>query len=358
MERKVPIEEAPEYSVSDRGLLYVKDGSVSRCRATYAGYVRVFLHHEGTRICRGLHILVAKAFVPNPEGKPYVNHINGIRDDNRAENLEWVTASENNHRQVFPNKKNHGRQVAELTRDGKLVRIWTSAKSAADGCGLRPTSITKCCQGKDPTAGGRKWKYYEDLEEADPNEKWANVVLNAQEYSVSTLGRVKYPNGRLARGTVERGYLHITVGGRAYTVHRLVAGAFCKHPTGCDIVNHRDGDRTNNVSANLEWVTQKENMQHAVRTGAIPTKAVQRIMDDGTVQVYASIAEASTRTGLTTGCICNRCKRSGTGWTYVEPDAEHYSEFTLDDVYPSSLDEPRKMTAIADDDPIWNELYG
>lgn len=59
------------------------------------GYLNVSLANGITRKKFGLSRLVALAFVPNPETKPQVNHINGIKTDNRPENLEWVTASEN-----------------------------------------------------------------------------------------------------------------------------------------------------------------------------------------------------------------------------------------------------------------------
>lgn len=59
------------------------------------GYQRIVLMKEGVRRRFMCHRIVAQEFVPNPENKPFVNHINGIKADNRAENLEWVSQSEN-----------------------------------------------------------------------------------------------------------------------------------------------------------------------------------------------------------------------------------------------------------------------
>ena len=56
------------------------------------GYPRVCVSHGKTEY---VHRLVAKNFIPNPDNLPYVDHINRVREDNRVENLRWVTAQEN-----------------------------------------------------------------------------------------------------------------------------------------------------------------------------------------------------------------------------------------------------------------------
>jgi hypothetical protein len=61
-----------------------------------AGYLMVGLSKKGKNKPHRVHRLLATAFIPNPENKPTINHINGIKDDNRLENIEWHTYSENN----------------------------------------------------------------------------------------------------------------------------------------------------------------------------------------------------------------------------------------------------------------------
>ena len=76
-----------------------KTGRVLALRPQHDGYVKVHLHitvdGQAQDSYPRVHRLVAEAFIPNPDGKDEVNHINGRRNDNRAANLEWVTRSEN-----------------------------------------------------------------------------------------------------------------------------------------------------------------------------------------------------------------------------------------------------------------------
>lgn len=84
------------------------------------GYQAVNLYSHGAMKTVLVHRLVAQVFVPNPDGKPEVNHINGDKSDNRASNLEWVTSAENiRHAYEIGLKKadHHGRLSNQQIRD-------------------------------------------------------------------------------------------------------------------------------------------------------------------------------------------------------------------------------------------------
>lgn len=88
------------YLVSNQGRVMgmpkpTVQGHIMRTKKNWAGYVTVCLSKNGKKHSKSVHRLVAAAFIPNPESKEEVNHINGKRDDNRVENLEWCTRSEN-----------------------------------------------------------------------------------------------------------------------------------------------------------------------------------------------------------------------------------------------------------------------
>ena len=95
-EKWKPIEETGgKYSVSNMGRVRNNNTENILTPSTKDGYLKINLHMGSKRMTRYVHRLVAIAFIPNPENKPQVNHINGIHGDARAENLEWVTGEEN-----------------------------------------------------------------------------------------------------------------------------------------------------------------------------------------------------------------------------------------------------------------------
>jgi len=133
------------------------------------GYAFVPLSSGGVVRNYYVHRLVATAFIPNPERKNTVNHISGIKADNRVENLEWATQSENSQHGfdtglIVQNrgKDNPGsRPVLQFASNGELVAEYVSLQDAFEKTGIHSQNIGCACTGKYMQSGGFTWKYKE-----------------------------------------------------------------------------------------------------------------------------------------------------------------------------------------------------
>lgn len=91
-------------------------------------------------------------------------------------------------------------------------------------------------------------------------------------------------------------------------VHKIVCSEFNGAGAPNEVVNHIDGDRMNNRFDNLEWVTQKENWEHAIKNGlAVPTYGIKEVVCLNTGKTYKSAAEAARAFGTWPGVISKIC---------------------------------------------------
>lgn len=132
------------------------------------GYLRIQLWDHGKCKFVAIHRLIAEAFVPNPDNKPFINHKNGNKQDNRAENLEWCT-QQDNIRHAWANglSKTHDLRcpVLQYSKDGSFIRKWPSQISVEHELGIYRNNVSRCCKcnrdkpNSNYSAGGFVWRF-------------------------------------------------------------------------------------------------------------------------------------------------------------------------------------------------------
>lgn len=133
------------------------------------GYVMTKLCKNGIANFKRVHRLVAEAFIPNPENKPQVNHIDGNKQNNNIANLEWVSNRENMHHafktglmaNIYKPRNKFGKKVYQYNKNGKLIKIWNSTREIEKTLCYFHSAISACCLGKIKQAYEYIWSYEE-----------------------------------------------------------------------------------------------------------------------------------------------------------------------------------------------------
>jgi hypothetical protein len=288
------------------------------------GYLRYSLvNDQKIKIHITAHRLTAITFIPNPDNKPIVDHIDRSKQNNMVNNLRWATIVESNRNRDTKGLINKGssKKVFQLDMDGNFIKEWNSSAEAcrelndAEGLQLSTSRISLVCLGKAKSSGGYIWahKEYDKID----GEIWKEVKLDEGNFEVSSHGRVKTMMGYVSYGSLSCGYMNIQLGTdrKHYAVHRLVCMAFNYHEDWEYLeANHIDGNKTNNHFTNLEFLTGSENCIKAVQTGlktydTMNKKVDQYTKDGAFIKSFPSIAEAHRETSASRSGIVGVCEK-------------------------------------------------
>lgn len=123
------------------------------------GYMVVNLRRNHTSCVIPVHVLVAKAFIPNPLNMPTVNHKDGDKHNNKVSNLEWASYSDNNiHALKTGLRKPRGNAIKQFALDGSFISEYISTCEASRLTGISRGAISHCINNRALTAGGFIWK--------------------------------------------------------------------------------------------------------------------------------------------------------------------------------------------------------
>jgi hypothetical protein len=259
---------------------------------------------------------------------------NGAEYEGYAFNFETPTEVKDMSLKIYSKNKN-GKPIVQMDMYNKTIKIWPSISLAAkeySAGGFSP-GLNAVINGKrlTNTIYGYRWRFATDdeideyLYQAPPPSQlygeWKVLRIEGTIIHASSKGYILHTNGIPTKGIVrDDGYMYTLVIRKKYGVHRLILMAFFP----CDnmddlVVDHRDGNRSNNNLENLFWVTNEKNIQLA--HGIV----VNQYSADGEtlIRQFGSYAEAARNFGDTRGDAISSAVKTGTtayGYTWKTPD--------------------------------------
>lgn len=318
------------------------------------GYLSITLSKNNKPTRYLLHRLVAITFLPNYYNKPTVNHKNKNPSDCRLINLEWATIKEQNiHKNNYKDKRIINTfsmcNMKPIWRihliTGEKLEKYNNLTEANEWCIKNnltkslsaKVGICATANGNRNKAFGYKWEYENIINnDQDDNEIWSEIPCEfvngySKGIEISNNGKIKYKNGNICNGFECGNYLNVSIGGKQYSLHRLVAKTFLPNLENKSFVNHKDGNKLNAKLSNLEWVTESENSIHAYETqlNNNTKPVIQFDIEMKKINEFNSINEASRKLKInptTIGAVCNLRENNKTAGGFRFMFKEKYDE--------------------------------
>ena len=289
--KDIPINELNNYQAHPSGL--VRNIVTKKIRSVNKKD-NEYIYYTFGKFTTSLHRIIAFTFIENddPQKKTQVDHINEDKKDNCVENLRWITPSDNVQKAVDKGRKDGkpGTTPITVTFPDNTTKIYNSQVDVISELSLKNINIIKYSinlragfyYGSDKTnKKNNKWIYkfeYADLITPCGSVIEQDITIEGFTHLIAcSNGIIKNKkNKKIITGSFDGNYYRIKPQCKNKKIiipstfaHRLLALTFIPNPDNKQVVNHKNGNKKDNSISNLEWATQKENVQHAIDSGLI-----------------------------------------------------------------------------------------
>jgi hypothetical protein len=294
--KEIPIKDLNNYQAHPSG--FIRNKLTKRIRSTIKRD-NEYIYYTFGKFTTSLHRILGNTFIINddPINKTQIDHINGNKTDNRIVNLMWITPSDNVKKAV-DNGRRYGKPGSTpiiVTFPDNTTKTYNSQTEVVKELSLININLIKQSMnlrdgfyyGTDKRNKSKgKWIYkfdYAKLKNNDISIIEKNITIEGFTHLTAYSNGIiqNKNNNNIVTGSFDGNYYRIKPLQKnkkgivpSMSAHRIIALTFIPNPDNKPYVNHKNGNKKDNSVSNLEWVTQKENIQHAHETGLIKHKVI------------------------------------------------------------------------------------